>query len=96
VAACGELCGPALQCKRRVAGADRRRSAPAPPVRDYELGLELTYQWKLADDWTLQPDLQYILHAGGHVTVPAGPTISPTNAAIPVSLMIGLRSFFKF
>jgi porin len=66
------------------------------PIRDYELGLELTYQWKLADDWTLQPDLQYILHPGGHVAVPAGANVGPANAAIPDALVIGLRSFFKF
>jgi len=66
------------------------------PVRDYELALELTYQWKRATDWTIQPDLQLILHpGGGHVPSPAA---SPgvAAAAIPNALVFGVRSFLKF
>jgi porin len=43
------------------------------PIRDYEAAVELTYQVQLAQDWSLQPDLQYIIHAGGHVTESARP-----------------------
>ena len=37
------------------------------PVRDYEAAIELTYQMQLAANWSVQPDLQYIVHPGGHV-----------------------------
>ena len=68
------------------------------PVRDYELAFELTYQWKLADNWILQPDLQYIVHPGGHVAPPGGGpnAASLTSAAIPNALVIGLRTVVKF
>jgi len=65
------------------------------PVRDYELALELTYQWKLATNWTIQPDLQLILHTGGHVPSPAAnPGVAA--AAIPDALVFGVRTFLKF
>ena len=35
------------------------------PIRDYETAIELTYQMELAPNWSLQPDLQYIVHPGG-------------------------------
>jgi porin len=68
------------------------------PVRDYELGFELTYQWKLADKWIIQPDLQYIVHPGAHIPVPgsAPDAFNTTSAAIPDALVIGLRTIVKF
>jgi porin len=65
------------------------------PVRDYELALELTYQWKLAANWSIQPDLQLILHPGGHVLSPAA-SPAVTDGAIPDALVFGVRSFLKF
>ena len=37
------------------------------PIRDYEAAIELTYRWELADNWTIQPDLQYIFHPGANI-----------------------------
>ncbi|WP_052536070.1 carbohydrate porin [Bradyrhizobium sp. ORS 375] len=86
----GRISSAAREASRDVAVL----SHGAGPIRDYELALELTYQWKLADNWTLQPDLQYIGHPGGHA-----PTAAPAAvgaAAIPDALVFGLRSFLKF
>src|SRR5229473_2758537 len=50
------------------------------PIRDYEAAIELTYQVQLAQDWSLQPDLQYIIHSGGHVPNPlAGHLADPES-----------------
>jgi porin len=62
------------------------------PIRDYEAAIELTYQVQLAQDWSLQPDLQYIIHPGGHVPNPLAPGISP----IPNATVIGARTILKF
>jgi porin len=72
---------------------DQRALTPGYPVRDYEGVAELTYRVQLAPWWTLQPDLQYILHPGGNVPSPVTPL-----AAKPVknALMLGLRTTLKF
>ncbi len=62
------------------------------PIRDYEAAIELTYQVQLAQDWSLQPDLQYIIHPGGHVPNPLAPSVSP----IPNATVIGARTILKF
>ncbi|WP_456713296.1 carbohydrate porin [Bradyrhizobium sp. USDA 4353] len=69
-------------------------SSRSGPIRDDELAVELTYQWKLADNWMLQPDIQYIAHPGGHAPAPSNPTLGAM--AIPDALVFGLRSFVKF
>jgi porin len=46
---------------------------------------------QLAQDWSLQPDLQYIIHPGGHVPNPLAP-VSP----IPNATVIGARTILKF
>ena len=73
-------------------------SGQAMPIRDYELALELTYQWKIAENWMVQPDLQFILHPGGHVPLPAPAfaTASGATPAIPDALVFGVRTFLKF
>jgi carbohydrate-selective porin OprB len=38
-------------------------------VRDFETARELTYQWKLAENWFVQPDLQYVIHPGGMLRI---------------------------
>jgi porin len=63
------------------------------PVRDFEAAVELTYQIQLADNWLLQPDLQYIIHPGGHVASPLAPG---SAAAIPNALVLGLRQVVRF
>jgi porin len=62
------------------------------PIRDYEAALELTYQLQITEDWSLQPDLQYIVHPGGHVSSPA----APSGAAIPNATVLGMRMIRKF
>jgi porin len=63
------------------------------PVRDFESVIELTYQWQLANNWFVQPDLQYVLHPGGNIPSP----LNPNNASpIPNALVIGMRTTMKF
>ena len=63
------------------------------PVRDYEMALELTYRAQLAPWWTVQPDLQVILHPGGHVADPTDPT---RTRAIRDSVVLGVRTGIAF
>jgi porin len=60
----------------------------AGPVRDYEAVLELTYQYQVIPGFTIQPDLQYVLHpaAGG-----ANPFIA-TPQSVPNALVLGVRA----
>lgn len=63
------------------------------PIRNYETAVELTYQMQLADDWYVQPTLQYIINPGGHVPNPADPS---GRSAIPNAFVVGLRTFLSF
>ena len=63
------------------------------PIRDYEAAIELTYQWEIADNWTIQPDLQYIFHPGANIANPANPA---SASAIPNALVLGLRTALQF
>lgn len=63
------------------------------PVRDYEAAIELTYRWKLASKWFLQPDLQYIIHPGGNIP---NPTNSAGTSPIPNALVLGMRTSMRF
>ena len=60
---------------------------------DYEAAIEVTYQVNIAPWWYLQPDLQVILHPGGHH---AEPPPSPTAQPIPNALVLGVRSAITF
>jgi porin len=62
------------------------------PIRDYEAVVELTYQWKLAERWFVQPDLQYIFHPGGNVPNPADPA---SLSVIPNALVLGTRMVMR-
>jgi porin len=64
----------------------RRFSGIALPVRDYEATLELTYHVQINTWWSMQPDIQYIMHPGGNVALPNA------IAAVPDATVIGLRS----
>ncbi len=63
------------------------------PRRDGETALELTWQLPLAPWWTLQPDLQWIVHPGGHA-----PDFSAPSGYPPIAdaLVVGLRSTIRF
>jgi porin len=80
----------------QAAAADRDMAAltGAPiPIRDYEAVIELTYRIALARNWTMQPNLQYIIHPGGNV---ADPNISGGVTPIPNALVLGLRTHMRF
>jgi porin len=63
------------------------------PIRDYEAAIELTYRWKLAERWFVQPDLQYVFHPGANIANPANPA---SGSAIPNALVLGLRTALQF
>ena len=63
------------------------------PIRDYEAAIELTYRWKLAEDWSIQPNLQYIFHPGANIANPANPA---SVSAIPNALVLGVRTALEF
>jgi porin len=65
----------------------------AMPIRDYEAVVELSYQMKLADNWSLQPNLQYVVHPGGYVPDPLDPS---GTKAIRDALVFGMRAMLKF
>ena len=65
----------------------------AMPIRDYEAVVELSYQMKLAGNWSMQPNIQYIVHPGGHVPDPLD--LSGASA-IRDALVFGLRTMLKF
>jgi porin len=61
------------------------------PIRSQEMIFELSYQVQIAPWWTLQPDLQYIVHPGGNVPDPNNPA-----GAIGNAFVTALRSTIKF
>jgi porin len=72
-----------------AARADRL-AGPPTPVRDYEALIELSYKATVVPGWSVQPDLQYVIHPGGNVQNPNG------SGVIPNALVLGLRSTLKF
>jgi porin len=63
------------------------------PVRDYEAALEFTYQAQIVPGWTVQPDLQYIFHPGGHIPNSLN---GFDTAPIRDALVVGVRSTVKY
>jgi porin len=61
------------------------------PVHDQEIALELEYSYQIAPWWTLQPDVQYIIHPGGHAPDPFNPTRPIADAFVGL-----LRTTIKF
>jgi porin len=66
-------------------------ASPDYPIHDAEAVLELTYQLSVAPWWTLQPDLQYVIHPGANIPIAPGST-----EATPDAVVIGLRSILRF
>ncbi len=91
--------GVAFACGRvspQVAAYDRELDAVTKspkPIQDFEAAIELTYQFQLAKNWTLQPDFQYIVHPGGNI---ANPRIANGVAPIPDAAVLGFRMVMKF
>jgi porin len=50
--------------------ATRRIAGSSYPIRNGETAFELSYTAQITPWWTLQPDLQYIVHPGGNVPDP--------------------------
>lgn len=72
------------------AAAADRLAGPPTPVRDHEAVIELTYSAAVKPGWTVQPDLQYVIHPGGHV-------LSPGSAhPIGDALLLGVRTTLTF
>jgi porin len=67
--------------------------SPDWPQRSFEGLLTVVYQCQLRDGWTVQPNVQYILHPGGGATNPTGPLPGRTlkNATV-----FGMRTTVKF
>ena len=61
----------------------------APPGRDYEMAVEALYRTQITPWWTLIPDIQYIVHPGGHIAMP------DSSRPIPNAWVLGLRTVFK-
>jgi len=53
------------------------------PIPDFEQNIEVTYLAQIAPWWTVQPDLQVIIHPGG-------------SAAIPNAVVLGCRTVINF
>jgi porin len=79
---------------RDAAALDRDTLAlngPPYPIRDEEVVFELSYTAQIAPWWTVQPDLQYIVHPGGNVPDPNNRALTVGNAFVA-----GARSTIKF
>ena len=73
---------------------DVRVLAPDPsyPLRDHETVFEVSYTAQMTPWWTLQPDVQYIVHPGGHVR----DTDDPAGAVAGNAFLAGLRTSITF
>lgn len=70
--------------------SDFDRDAGEPAVRDYEAVLEISYAAELLPGFTVQPDLQYVWHPGGHATDPA------EKSATADALVVGVRGGIEY
>jgi porin len=72
---------------------DYNRANPSAtrPVRDYEAAIELSYSYVAAPWWTIQPDIQYIIHPAGFSADPnADPTLPAP--AMKNAFVLGIRT----
>jgi porin len=67
-----------------------RLAGPPTPVRDHEALVEVSYNISLAPGWSVQPDLQYVIHPGGNIAKPTG------AGTIPDALVLGVRTTLNF
>jgi porin len=63
------------------------------PVRSFEGLVTAVYQYEVRAGWTLQPNLQYIVHPGGGATNPLG---APAGKPLRDAVVYGLRTVLKF
>jgi porin len=72
---------------------DYNRANPSAtrPVRDYEAAIELTYSYVAAPWWTIQPDIQYIIHPTSLSANLNGDQTLP-EATMKNAFVIGIRT----
>ena len=63
------------------------------PERNFEGLLTAVYQYQVRDGWTLQPNVQYIIHPGGGATSPSRPL---AGRALKNAAALGFRTTLKF
>lgn len=79
----------------RALDADFQLSnGPNWPTRSYEGLITAVYQYEVRGGWTLQPNVQYIIHPGGGATNPLG-TYLP-GKPLKDAAVFGLRTVLKF
>ena len=68
-------------------------SGQSSPIRFYEADFEATYSAQIIPGWTVQPDVQFILHPKGGAANPYDPTgLRPLRNAV----VIGLRTSVSY
>nr|WP_249159361.1 carbohydrate porin [Bradyrhizobium jicamae] len=67
--------------------------SPNWPMRSFEGLLTAVYQYQIRDGWTLQPNLQYIIHPGGGATSPSS---AVPGKVLHNATVLGLRTTLKF
>ncbi len=70
---------------------DLALAGSARPIHDNEIMIELTYQLSLAPWWSIQPDLQYVIHPGGQIANPQNSRRTLGDEAI-----VGVRTTVTF
>ena len=63
----------------------------APLVRDYQAVVEGTYQFVVVPGFSIQPDVQYVIHPGAH-----GVAIPGTQTPIHNAMVFGLRASLHY
>jgi porin len=94
-----DIAGIAIAYGRFSPAALAREEAEMPPggvpasSHGYEATIELTYQIPLTQNWSVQPDLQYIIHPSGQLL-----STSDSSSAFPVrnTTVIGIRTIVNF
>jgi porin len=66
---------------------------PFWPQRSFEGLFTAVYQYEIRGGWTVQPNLQYIVHPGGGATNPLG--TSP-GRLLRNAMVLGIRTTLKF
>ena len=79
----GLIYGRVSDAVRRSERADRDLNGSAVTVSDYEAAVELTWEAVLNKWWTIQPDVQWIIHPGG-------------STAVDNALVVGVRTTIVF
>lgn len=66
-------------------------NGPNYPIRDHETAFEISYIFRVTPWWSIQPDLQYIVHPGGRVPNPLDPA-----RVIGDTFIAGVRTTINF